>query len=157
MGWVRVSYEPDRFRDAAFAAWSQALLLIVGSLVLTLGLLKLLLRLPMRSLQTATSFADDLHHSLGQRVEVDSRTLELEALGNALNRVSERLFLQNQSLTGATLEAQAASTAKSQFLANMSHEIRTPMNAILGMLTLLRKTDLNPQQADYAAKSDGAF
>ncbi len=59
-------------------------------------------------------------------------------------------------LTRATEEAQAASRSKSQFLANMSHEIRTPMNAILGMLTLLRRTELTPRQADYAVKTDGA-
>ena len=59
-------------------------------------------------------------------------------------------------LVHATEAAQDASRSKSQFLANMSHEIRTPMNAILGMLTLLGKTDLTPKQADYAAKSTGA-
>ncbi len=56
----------------------------------------------------------------------------------------------------ATEAAQQASVAKSQFLANMSHEIRTPMNAILGMLALLRKTDLTVRQSDYAVKSEGA-
>ncbi|MBT9505864.1 PAS domain S-box protein [Rhodoferax sp.] len=59
-------------------------------------------------------------------------------------------------LIQATEAAQEASRAKSQFLANMSHELRTPMNAILGMLTLLRKTELTPRQADYAVKSDSA-
>ena len=59
-------------------------------------------------------------------------------------------------LVQATEAAQKASLAKSQFLANMSHEIRKPMNAILGMLALLRKTELTPRQADYAGKTDGA-
>ncbi len=59
-------------------------------------------------------------------------------------------------LVQATAAAEKASLAKSQFLANMSHEIRTPMNAILGMLALLRKTELSTRQADYAGKTEGA-
>ena len=64
--------------------------------------------------------------------------------------------IAEKALIEATQAAQAASLTKSQFLANMSHEIRTPMNAILGMLALLRKTELTPRQADYAGKSEGA-
>ena len=59
-------------------------------------------------------------------------------------------------LVRAKNEALEASRSKSRFLANMSHEIRTPMNAILGMLTLLRKTELTTRQADYASKTEGA-
>ena len=60
------------------------------------------------------------------------------------------------ALEQRTAQAEEASIAKSQFVANMSHEIRTPMNAILGMLALLRRTDLSARQADYAAKTEGA-
>ncbi len=48
--------------------------------------------------------------------------------------------------------AEAATMAKSDFLANMSHEIRTPMNAIIGLGSLLAKTEFEPKQQDYAEK-----
>lgn len=60
------------------------------------------------------------------------------------------------ALIQAKEEALLASTAKSRFLSSMSHEIRTPMNAVLGMLTLLRATELTPHQDDYAGKAEGA-
>ncbi|MEJ6004321.1 response regulator [Paucibacter sp. AS339] len=64
--------------------------------------------------------------------------------------------LAELALLEAKTEAEAASRAKSDFLANMSHELRTPMNAILGMLTLLRKTELSARQSDYTVKTEGA-
>ncbi len=53
-------------------------------------------------------------------------------------------------------QAVAAGEVKSQFLANMSHEIRTPMNGVLGMLQLLRRTELSGKQLDYASKGEAA-
>jgi PAS domain S-box-containing protein len=48
-------------------------------------------------------------------------------------------------------EAKAANAAKSDFLANMSHEIRTPLNGVVGMLDLLGRTSVTPQQDRYVS------
>jgi len=45
--------------------------------------------------------------------------------------------------------AEENARAKEAFLARMSHEIRTPMNGILGMASLLERTELTASQREY--------
>ncbi|HET8936460.1 MAG TPA: PAS domain S-box protein [Polyangiales bacterium] len=49
----------------------------------------------------------------------------------------------------ARIEAEAASSAKSEFLSSMSHELRTPMNSILGFTQLLMRDVRDPLSARH--------
>jgi PAS domain S-box-containing protein len=92
-------------------------------------------------------------HATG-KVERDATGKVLLVTG--INRDITAQHEAQEVLRTAKAAADQANLAKSEFLANISHELRTPMNAILGMLTLLGKTELNSKQADYATKSEGA-
>ena len=85
--------------------------------------------------------------------QTNVRTQELLA---KTEEFTEELKKRSIELEIAVNKAKSANEAKSQFLANMSHELRTPMNAILGMLSLLQKTELNSRQKDYALKTESA-
>lgn len=69
---------------------------------------------------------------------------ELFYLGNTVSELGNILELRKRK----ELEVEAVSKAKSDFLANMSHELRTPINGVLGMLSLLSETSLDPQQSE---------
>jgi signal transduction histidine kinase/CheY-like chemotaxis protein len=80
-------------------------------------------------------------------VKNDSRLTMLKQVGEmlALAVLQEQAKLAVEQARDLALRM---ALAKSEFLANMSHEIRTPMSGVLGMLDILRDTELSRDQSE---------
>ena len=84
-------------------------------------------------------------------VGVHTDVTELLNAQEELRHQAASLAVLARDLEEQRRTADAANTAKSQFLATMSHEIRTPMNGIIGMLSLMLDSKLNPDQKRWAS------
>lgn len=62
-----------------------------------------------------------------------------------LRDISHRVAAEQELIT-ARDKALAGEKMKTDFLSTMSHEIRTPLNGLLGNMSLMRDTDLSPDQ-----------
>ena len=64
-----------------------------------------------------------------------------------LDRERETLLKREHE---ARAEAEIANRVKDEFLATLSHELRSPLNAIVGWATMLRKSELKPEEVKRA-------
>ena len=72
---------------------------------------------------------------------------EIERIVGVLKNI-DREKRYEQSTAKALDAAESANRAKSDFIANMSHEIRSPLNGVMGIASMLGRTDLTAAQRE---------
>ncbi len=74
--------------------------------------------------------------------EINTLTTEYN---NMINNISDLFIKLKKDKNDAYISTQN----KSEYIANISHEIRTPMSGIVGVASLLKKTQLDKKQKNY--------
>lgn len=101
---------------------------------------------------------------LGNRIEIEGlrksgEEFDLELAVRDIKSPLGKLFIgyarditarkaSEQELVAAKENAEIATSAKASFLAMMSHEIRTPLNGVLGVLELLKDSEISTEQSE---------
>ena len=172
-GELRIFASEDPFLErTSLALISSFTANIVIVLSVTLGLLYFVRRLLLRHLKKIANFAREIsveNHSESltlDRAQKRQSNDELDYVVNAIEQMRKQLIEdldQRRAIELALIaekeekletrraieNAQASDRAKSQFIATMSHEIRTPMNGVIGMVEMLRSTELDKEQVHY--------
>lgn len=88
---------------------------------------------------------------MAARIQMSSRELEqqIQKATRQLTTTLRHLERQNEDLSEARHQAEAANRTKDEFLARMSHELRTPLTSVLGFAQLLHNTRQTPEQQQY--------
>ncbi len=135
--------------------------------VISNGKCDLIMKSIASKIDNSDEFLQCIQRTTGERIEhikheialKDGRIVEFTSKSIDLNEDKSGVVCIFQDITEskkreidilqAKEKAESANVSKTEFLANMSHEIRTPMNGIIGVVTLLEKTDIDQRQRRY--------
>ena len=98
LGWMRLDYSLSAIEIVQRNIWKNGIGTALAAILLSISILILLLRRPMRSISKATNFARELYKNHGQMINVEKSTYEIEQLEYALNFAARRLFDTNKDL-----------------------------------------------------------
>ncbi len=149
LGYVRVYVSKDTLRRLER---NILLISIAISLLLSGLLLLILLNITDRLMNPLLELAGLMNDAESGNLHVRSRIwgpIDITNMQRAFNIMMRALADREFNLESARQAALQYAHAKGEFAANVSHELRTPLNGILGMLDILKETNLSPKQTEY--------
>lgn len=126
-----------------------SILTLVLLLFLTFYLSDILTRDIKRLNERVFSFINSRFREMDDVEDLSPSIQEVDQLNRQFLLLKKNLTVTIGDLQDSYDKAKKVSEFKTFFLANMSHEIRTPLNGVIGMLQVLKRTDLDEHQKEY--------
>ena len=98
LGWMQLDYSLATIESVQKSIWRNGIITALISIMLSVAVLVLLLRRPVRSISKATDFDRELYKTRGQIMDVERSTYEVEQLEHSLNFAARRLYDTNKDL-----------------------------------------------------------
>ena len=149
LGYVRVHVSKDRLIALKRTILGITVLItLILSIILAIALWSITDRVirPLRELALFMREAEE--GNMGIRSELWGPK-DITMMQHAFNTMIKALGDREYNLESARQSALAYAHAKGEFAANVSHELRTPLNGIIGMLDILKETELSTKQKEY--------
>ncbi len=149
IGYVRVVVSKERLAVLTTEILQSNMLVSFG---LAAVLLLLLLGMTKRLTQPLNELADVMGEAEDGDIQVRASlkgSKEIVLMEKAFNTMMNQLEQRQEELQRARDSALGVANAKGEFAATVSHELRTPMNGIMGMLDLLKRSDVSQRQKEY--------
>ena len=154
VGWVRSDMSLGQITAAQHQIFRDTSLVALLSVLLSIGVVIIALRRPIKQIKHAANFADELPEKHGQLLSLSSSASELQHLVSALNGASKKLHNQEQELT--MLHALIEYTDDPIYILDVEDKFRVAFvnDAACRHYGMSRETLLNQRTPDLVADID---